>query len=341
MPLIDRALRSNLKLRHLQLVVALDDFRHLGRTAEFLSVTQPAVSKMLGEVEALIGHALFDRSRRGTEPTPAGRALVRFARSVLAGFERTRDEIAAAEQGLAGRARVGAMVVALPTLLAPAVESLKREARAATVLVEEGDLSQLLPKLRLGELDLFAGRLEPGYAAPDLQTEALYAEPMAVVARPGHPLSARRRVHWPDLVARRWVVPPPWASMRVKFEQQFHRLGLAPPADLVETASFLGQVSFVTGQDALALMADSVARHFEALGWVRRLAIELPLDLPPVGLITVRGRPLAPVTARLVESIRAVAASRAQAPITPPSRRRTTTVDERGRPPGRKSGQLE
>src|SRR5688572_4495469 len=61
---IDRVLRSNLKLKHLQLLVALDQFRHLGRAAEFLSLTQPAVSKTLAEIEKLFGLALFDRSTR-------------------------------------------------------------------------------------------------------------------------------------------------------------------------------------------------------------------------------------------------------------------------------------
>src|SRR6476661_1017112 len=103
---IDRVLRSNIKLRHLQLVVALDEFRHVGKTAEFLSVTQPAVSKMLGEVEQMLGITLFQRSTRGTQPTVAGQSLARFARSVLAGYERTRDEIAALESGVAGRVRV-------------------------------------------------------------------------------------------------------------------------------------------------------------------------------------------------------------------------------------------
>ena len=40
---IDRILRSNLKLRHLQLLVALDELRPVGRAAEFLSITQPAI----------------------------------------------------------------------------------------------------------------------------------------------------------------------------------------------------------------------------------------------------------------------------------------------------------
>src|SRR5258708_8420643 len=68
---IDRVLRSNLKLRHLQLLVALDQFRHLGRAAEFLAVTQPAVSKTLAEIERMLDMTLFERSTRGTEPTAA------------------------------------------------------------------------------------------------------------------------------------------------------------------------------------------------------------------------------------------------------------------------------
>ncbi|HRM92388.1 MAG TPA: LysR family transcriptional regulator, partial [Alicycliphilus sp.] len=83
MALIDRVLRSNLKLRHLQMLVALDQFRHLGRTAEFLSLTQPAVSKTLAEIESMFGLPLFERSTRGTEPTAAGASVVRFARLVL------------------------------------------------------------------------------------------------------------------------------------------------------------------------------------------------------------------------------------------------------------------
>ena len=103
---IDRVLRSNLKLRHLQLLVALDDFRHLGRAAEFLSMTQPAVSKSLAEIERMFELDLFLRSTRGTEPTPYGTAVLRFARSVLSDFGRTRDEIAAVASGAAGRTSV-------------------------------------------------------------------------------------------------------------------------------------------------------------------------------------------------------------------------------------------
>lgn len=304
---IDRVLRSNVKLRHLQLLVALDQFRHLGRTAEFLAVSQPAVSKMLSEVESMFGLALFERSTRGSEPTPAGQAIVRFARSVLADYERTRDEIRAVESGAAGRTRVGAMMVALPVLLARAVALLKERSAEALVLVEEGDLMQLLPKLRLGELELFVGRLEPAYAAPDLVTEPLYNEPMVPVVRPGHPLAAKKKPGWADLAQLPCVLPPPWASLRVKLEQQFFKHARQPPTDLMETASFLALLTFVGQRDAAGFLARSVARHFEREGAVAILPLPVRVELPPVGLMTVRGRPITATTRLLMDCLRRAA----------------------------------
>lgn len=301
---IDRVLRSNIKLRHLQLVVALDQFRHLGRTAEFLSVSQPAVSRMLTEVEAMLGLTLFERSARGTVPTASGKSLVRFARTVLADFERTRDEIAAEASGAAGRTRVGAMVVALPGLLAEAVTQLKLLSAQATVQIEEGDLTHLLPKLRLGELDLFVGRLEPGYAAPDLVTEALYNEPMVLVVQANHPLTKKRKIAWADIAALPCVLPPPWASLRVKIEQTFYQHDLHPPVDVIETASFLALQTFVQQRNAAGFLARSVGLHFERLGLVKVLPLSVPVDLPPIGLITVRGRALTSTSEQLMDCLR-------------------------------------
>lgn len=60
----------NLRPRHLQLLVALDELRSVGKTAELLNVTQPAISKSLAEIQAELGMTLFKRTahgaRRGT-----------------------------------------------------------------------------------------------------------------------------------------------------------------------------------------------------------------------------------------------------------------------------------
>lgn len=306
---IDRILRSNLKLRHLQLLVALDEFRHLGKAAEFLSVTQPAVSKILAEIEGAFRVRLFDRSTRGTQPTPYGESLVRFARGVLGDYERTKEELAALASGAAGRTSVGAMVVATPVLLSRSLSFLKERSKETTVFVEEGDLGMLLPKLRVGELDLVLGRLEPGRLAPDLETEVLYNEPMAIVSAPDHPLARRRKVGWADLAQQPWVAPPPWASMRVKLEQTFARHELEPPRDLIESASFLAILTCVRERPAVAFLAQSVARHFEQAGLVRVLPVSFPQVLPPVGIITLRGRRRPSSAEVLLDCVRRVAQS--------------------------------
>jgi len=306
---IDRVLRSNLKLKHLQLLVALDQFRHLGRASEFLSLTQPAVSKTLAEIERLFGLDLFVRSTRGTEPTAYGDSVVRFARSVLADYDRTRDEIAAVASGAAGRVNVGAMVVAMPVLLTRAVQQLKARSALTTVSIEEGDLTRLLPRLRLGELDLFVGRLEPGYAAPDLETEALFEEPMCVAVHPAHALAKKRKVDWAELATLPWVVPTAWASSRVKLYQQFYKHRLQPPVDIIETASFLATLTFLQQRHAVVFWARSVARDVQQQGLARVLPLPVPIELPPVGLITTRSRTRPPACDELMKCLRQVASA--------------------------------
>lgn len=308
---LDRVLRSNLKLRHLQLLVALDQFRHLGRAAEFLSLTQPAVSKTLAEIERLFGLALFNRSTRGTEPTDYGQTVVRFARAVLAEYDRTQDDIAAIASGAAGRVSVGAMVVAMPELLTGAVARLKAQSSQTRVVIEEGDLTRLLPRLRVGELDLIVGRLEPGYAAPDLRTEVLRAdEPMVIACRPDHALArsgADGAPDWDALAAAPWVVPPAWASSRVKLNQLFYRHGRHPPTDLIESASFLVMLTFLRERGALAFVARGVAQALEREGLAVALPVAVPIELPPVGVITLAGRVATTAGEQMVACLREAA----------------------------------
>lgn len=73
---IDWYIRANLKLRHLQLLVALDNLRSVGRVATHMHVTQPAVSKMLTTVETGLEMRLFERHAHGLEPTEQGACLV-------------------------------------------------------------------------------------------------------------------------------------------------------------------------------------------------------------------------------------------------------------------------
>ena len=202
------------------------------------------------------------------------------------------------------------MVVATPALLAGAVAQLKRASPRTAVLVEEGDLSRLLPRLRVGELDFIVGRLEPGYAAPDLETEALYDEAMRVVVAPEHALARRRSIQWSDLAQWPWVVPPAWASSRLKLNQLFYMHGLQPPADIVETASFLVTLTFLRQRRCVGFVAQEVAAFMAREKLARALRVEVSIELPPVGLIRLRGGLRTPSVEHLAAALREQARSR-------------------------------
>ena len=74
---------DRLKLRHLNALVAVSEHGTLVRAADALSITQPAVSKTLAELENIVGRALLERTPRGVKLTPAGRVLLRYAGSSL------------------------------------------------------------------------------------------------------------------------------------------------------------------------------------------------------------------------------------------------------------------
>lgn len=304
---IDRALRSHLKLRHLQFLIVLDDLRHMGKAARTLGMTQSAASKALAEIEAAVGFGLFSRSVHGTRPTDYGERVILFARSVIADFQHTRDDLAALASGATGRVSVGTMGVATPILLSRSLRLLKSRSPGTTVFVDEGFLDGLLPRLRSGEFDFVLSRLEPRWIAPDLHGEALYEEPIAIVSAPSHALARKRKITWHELSREPWLVPRSGSPVRMKFDLTFMERGLDVPGNLIETTSLLGILCFVRERPAVALLTHSVARYFENAGMLKILPVAFPQPLSPVGIIALRGRRFSSGAELLIDSVRQVA----------------------------------
>jgi len=94
----------------------------------------------------------------------------------------------------------------------------------------------------------------------------------------------------------------------MKLEQVFYKHRLLPPADIVETASFLVTLSCIRERSAVGFLALGVARHFEREGLIKALRLQVPIELPPVGMITMQGRKPTPATEQLMECLRTAAA---------------------------------
>ncbi|GAA4342490.1 LysR substrate-binding domain-containing protein [Pigmentiphaga soli] len=305
---LDWYIRANLKPKHLQLLVALDNLRNLGKVATSLHVTQPAVSLALGELEKGLGLKLFERTARGVIPNAYGECLIRQARVVLASLAQARDELRALQSGASGKTTLGTMPAMTPGLVPQALTLLKQRLPNNTVLVHEGSMDSLLPDLRRGALDLIVGRLANRHAADDLAEEPLFEGSSTVVAAIGHPLAGRRRLAWEDLAGYPWVLPPMGSLPREPLETAFQYHGLNMPSNYVETLSVHVIVGYLGSTDAIGILSRVVARHYADLGQLAILPLELPNPLRPIGLTWSRHRALSPATKQFMDCLRDSAA---------------------------------
>jgi DNA-binding transcriptional LysR family regulator len=187
--------------------------RSFSQAADELFLTQPAVSKRIAALESELGTRLFDRIGRAVVPTEAGRALQPHARHVLAEVEASRQAIADLSGQVAGRLQVGTShhigLHRLPPILRaytqdyPGVElDLDfMDSEAACLAVERGDIELAVVTL-------------PASPPDTLVTEALWADPLALLVAPDHPLAARAGVTLADLAAHPAILPDPHTFTR-------------------------------------------------------------------------------------------------------------------------------
>ena len=303
---LDWYIRANLKPRHLQLLVALDDLRHLGRVASSLNVSQPAVSLALGELEKGLGLKLFERTPRGVVPNSNGECLIRHARVVLSTLAQARDELHALQTGVAGKISVGALPAVTPSLIPQALLLLKQCAPHTRVVIQEGPMETLLPELRRNSLDMVVGRLARSDLSGDLLEEKLIEGAIVLVVARRHPLAARKRLRWSDLAGYPWVLPPVGSLQREPLENTLQQNGCALPDNFIETLSVHVVTGYLQSSDAIGSLSRIAAHHYIQAGVLAPLPLPLPDPQRPIGMMWNRHKPESPAVETFKECLRQV-----------------------------------
>ena len=300
----NRHLDQRLKVQHFRAVDAIVAHGTLLKAATALSVTQPALSKNIRDVEAILGVKLFQRNPRGVAPTAAGVAFVESARRLLAELRRLDETLDVFSNPRRGGIALGVLPVAASGVLPGVLARMKALEPDIRIRMEEGRTEDLLPLLAAGEIDLIVGRLyEP--ALPDtFEREALWTEPMSIIARTDHPIFRNAAVGVEEIGRYDLVLPTVTQRMGQEIEQVLHRLGLDQRASYrTSSAGFIREMLY--GGDFLAIMP-SLMMVGDVLRGSLRLA-PLPIASPerPAGLIWRAGAALPPAVRVFVEVLRA------------------------------------
>ncbi|HEY6789690.1 MAG TPA: LysR substrate-binding domain-containing protein [Trebonia sp.] len=300
-------------LRHLTCFVAVAQERTLARAAQRLHVSQPAVSKTLSDLERMAGRHLVERGRAGTQLTPAGEEFLKYAAEATRAVDAAAVALSPSRTAAPAVLAVASLYTAAGGLLARAVARLHERHPGARVAIRMAHNPELLAALKSGEVDLAVGRMAEPEMMRGISFELLYAESLAVVVRPGHPLLAEGRAGEAlapsALIGYPVVIPEAGTAPRLQADGIVAAGGIAADSGRTETQS-----SWVAR--SLTLLSDAIwitPRHAVQLdldnGWLAALNVPVPAAAEPVGLLSRSGPPASELAGQLMAILREFAGS--------------------------------
>lgn len=247
-------MHPGIKLRHIRAFLDIVTTGSLTAVARAQGISQPALSRSLGELEAMLGTPLFLRQGRRLVLTEAGAVFRRFA---LAGVQSLEQGVRAlSPDGTTGRLAVGVLPT-VATRLFPRVALRFGTLRPdVTLSVETGPNTFLLGELRESRIDLMVGRLPGATEMAGLSFQHLYEEEVVLCARAGHPLAGRPAAE--ALAQCPVILPHPGAIIRRTVEDYVASLGLANLRPAYETVSLAVGRALVEGSDAVWFISRGV-----------------------------------------------------------------------------------
>ncbi|OZI66961.1 hypothetical protein CAL28_04410 [Bordetella genomosp. 11] len=296
--------------RHLQALIALSEHGTHSAAANALSLSQPAITQALSDLERLVGAPLLLRTSRGMAATAAGEILLRRGKLALAEIQACASDIAEHLGTVTGTVAIGVLPICGTLLVPRAVNRLLRDHPALHVVLVDGPYDTLLHKLREGRLDVIVGPLRDPSPAADTRQEALFDGALSVIARKDHPLAGRCGLTLAELGRCEWVLPSRETPARAIIERVMARAGLPMPDNPVEANALATLRALLMESDRVAMISRHQIYFEERGGMLAVLPIELADTARSIGM-TVRADAQPPAGVQsLLDHLRAAARER-------------------------------
>ncbi|MGZ0834113.1 LysR substrate-binding domain-containing protein [Klebsiella pneumoniae] len=294
---------QRIRLRHLHTFVAVAQQGTLGRAAETLNLSQPALSKTLNELEQLTGTRLFERGRLGAQLTLVGEQFLTHAVKVLDALNSAGQALNRKEGLNNDIVRIGALPTAALGILPTVIGQFHKQQKDITLQVATMNNTMLLAGLKSGEIDIGIGRMSDPELMSGLHYELLFLESLKLVVRPGHPLlqetvTLSRVMEWPVVVSPKGTVP------RQNAEALLQSQGCKMPAGCIETLSASLSRQLTVDFDYVWFVPSGAVKDDLRRGVLTALPIATQGAGEPIGILTHVDATLTPGTQTLLSAIR-------------------------------------
>lgn len=300
------------EIRELRHLLSIDEFRHFGRAAKAVGLSQPALTKSLQRMEQTLGARLFERSRAGVVPTAIGVEVLAKSRQIVddaAELKRTVDALTGAENG---SITIGVGPAMAETYVVDAIASVAQEHPSSQILVRVDHWQQLSNWLLAGELDFYVADVSEARIDRRFEYTSLPPQQFVWFSRRGHPLARRKKkaVSRRDLLDYPIATPrmPTWATewFAAALGEQ-GAAGLPRPFPAIECESYSMLKRLVASSDCIsAALQRTLSREV-----ADRSLVILPVDAPELttraGIIRLPARALSTLGLEVVAAIEKLA----------------------------------
>ncbi|WP_196259788.1 pca operon transcription factor PcaQ [Pelagibacterium limicola] len=276
--------QARVRFRHLRTFIEVTRQKSVGRAADILGVTQPAVTKTIRELEEILEKKLLEKEGRGVRITRYGEVFLKHAGASVAAVQQGIDSLSRVNTGTL--IRIGA----LPTVSARIMPAVMRQFLAEDtndpVRIVTGENHVLLDQLRAGTLDLVIGRLASPEQMVGLAFEYLYSEQVRFVVRASHPLLHDANFDFARIRAFPVLMPTAGSVIRPFVDRYLLAHGMAELPRTIETVSDAFGRAFVAETDAVWVISEGVVARDAAEGRLRYLPVDTSETRGAVGLTT-------------------------------------------------------
>lgn len=195
-----------METRRLEYFVTLTAERNFARAAEWLHITQSALSQQIQRLEKDVGAQLIDRSVVPFELTVAGERVLEQARRILREMEDFDEVSQEARNGRIGRVRVGVVHSLLYSQIPAAIQSYRSQHPGVDVDLRISPTGELYDALRLGQIEVAFVYTRPD--EDDVRFDEIYRDPYVVVLPRSHRFAGERGIHLRQLRRERLLLSP-------------------------------------------------------------------------------------------------------------------------------------
>ncbi|MEH6494826.1 MAG: pca operon transcription factor PcaQ [Pseudomonas marincola] len=301
-------MKTPIKFRHLQIFIEVARQKSVGRAADILAISQPAVTKTIRELEEILGVKLFEKEGRGIKLGRIGEVFLRHAGASVASVLQGVDSVNQALLHSAPPVRIGALPTVSARIMPDAIKLYLRENVGSEIKIVTGENAVLLEQLRSAELDLVVGRLAAPEKMTGLSFEHLYSEQVVFAVRAGHPLMENINFRLDELRNYTMLMPTKASVIRPFVERFLMANGIPELPIQIETVSDSFGRAFIRSSDGIWIISEGVISNDLRDNRMQILPIDTSETRGAVGLTTRAGAEENTALSIMSQSIRAAAA---------------------------------